>query len=655
MKRNACLSKLTFELAKIFLLSSLLACSITTQLEESKDYQKTAFNKATTTKFLGNIWGSSSEPPKFSQYWNQVTPENAGKWGEVERTRDQMNWGTLDAIYNYAKQKGFPFKFHTLVWGSQQPSWISSLSTSEQLAEIEEWFSNVAARYPNIDMIDVVNEPLHAPPDYRNALGGDGSTGWDWVIKAFQMARKYFPNSILLVNDYGIITDPSAAQRYTNLIMILKNRGLVDGIGIQCHYFNLDSGNTNTMKQVLSILSSTGLPIYVSELDITGDDQTQLQRYKEKFPILWEHPNVKGITLWGYVQGTTWVSDSYLLRSDGTERPALTWLMQYVKGSSSSSSSVSSSFSVSSSSSTSSSSSSISSSSSVSSSSSSISSSSSSSSTASQTPYSGVIQLPGTVQAENFDNGGQNVAYYDTTTGNSGGAYRTTDVDIEATSDTGGGYNVGWIANGEWLEYTVNVAQSGTYNIEVRVASINSGRTFRIEFNGVDKTGTLTVPNTGGWQNWQTITKTGVSLSAGQQIMRIYSMGDGFNINWVRVTSTSSSSSSSSRSSSSSVSSSSSSRSSSSSSVSSSSSSSSSNGQYVEKTAPFSFDGAGTYYWKMANIPNYINSWNLDSLVINGVELKNVWVSSANLPAKQNGYYYITYKGSYPWSHFEAK
>jgi hypothetical protein len=72
-------------------------------------------------------------------------------------------------------------------------------------------------------------------------------------------------------------------------------------------------------------------------------------------------------------------------------------------------------------------------------------------------------------------------------------------------------------------------------------------------------------------------------------------------------------------------------------------------------TAPFSFDGAGTYYWKMANIPNYINSWNLDSLVINGVELKNVYKHSYELPPKQNGYYYITYKGSYPWSHFEAK
>ena len=121
------------------------------------------------------------------------------------------------------------------------------------------------------------------------------------------------------------------------------------------------------------------------------------------------------------------------------------------------------------------------------------------------------------------------------------------------------------------------------------------------------------------------------------------------------TSSSSSSSSTSSRSSSSSVSSSSSSRNSSSSSVSSSSSSSSSTGQYVEKTAPFSFDGAGTYYWKMANIPNYINSWNLDSLVINGVELKNVYKHSYELPPKQNGYYYITYKGSYPWSHFEAK
>jgi len=82
------------------------------------------------------------------------------------------------------------------------------------------------------------------------------------------------------------------------------------------------------------------------------------------------------------------------------------------------------------------------------------------------------------VQAGNFDNGAAGVAYRDTTTGNSGGAYRATDVDLEASTDTGGGYNVGWVSPGEWLTYAVNVASAGTYTIEVRVASPGAGGTF---------------------------------------------------------------------------------------------------------------------------------------------------------------------------------
>ena len=283
-------------------------------------------------KFLGNIFSGSSEPLNFNKYWNQVTAENAGKWGSVESSRDNMNWGTLDAIYDYAKSKNMVYKFHTLVWGNQQPSWLSSLSQSEQRAEIEEWFAAVAKRYPNMELIDVVNEPLHDPPSYKNALGGDGSTGWDWVITSFELAREYFPNSELLINDYGIISDPNAARNYVELINLLKSRGLVDGIGIQCHAFNMDNVSISTMNQVLDMLANTGLPIYVSEFDIRGDDQTQLQRYQEKFPVLWEHPSVKGITLWGYIQGDIWQEEAYLLRSDGVERPALTWLMQYVGG-----------------------------------------------------------------------------------------------------------------------------------------------------------------------------------------------------------------------------------------------------------------------------------------------------------------------------------
>ena len=69
-------------------------------------------------KYLGNIY-STSQLPDFLDYWNQVTPENAGKWGSVERTRDVMNWSELDAAYALAKDNGLPFRMHVLVWGNQ--------------------------------------------------------------------------------------------------------------------------------------------------------------------------------------------------------------------------------------------------------------------------------------------------------------------------------------------------------------------------------------------------------------------------------------------------------------------------------------------------------------------------------------------------------
>ena len=72
-------------------------------------------------------------------------------------------------------------------------------------------------------------------------------------------------------------------------------------------------------------------------------------------------------------------------------------------------------------------------------------------------------------------------------------------------------------------------------------------------------------------------------------------------------------------------------------------------------TAPFSYDGAGTFCWQIANIPNYINSWNLTSLKINGVSFTNIYATSSSLPPKINGYWYVSYSGQYPWSHFEAK
>ncbi len=149
---------------------------------------------------------------------------------------------------------------------------------------------------------------------------------------------------------------------------------------------------------------------------------------------------------------------------------------------------------------------------------------------------------PGTIECENFDLGGAGTAYADTTAGNAGGKYRTSDaVDISADAGAGNGSTVGWTTPGEWLEYTVNVATAGTYTIETRVAASGAGGQFRIEVNGADKTGTLAVPNTGAWNAYQIVKKTGVALDAGTQVIRLAMLANGSGgavgaFDWIRVT-----------------------------------------------------------------------------------------------------------------------
>ena len=145
--------------------------------------------------------------------------------------------------------------------------------------------------------------------------------------------------------------------------------------------------------------------------------------------------------------------------------------------------------------------------------------------------------IPGQIEAEDYGQGGPGVSYHDTSSGNSGGRYRSDDVDIQATRDTGGGYNVGWVRDGEWLEYTVDVA-AGSYDVELRVASPrdNAG-SIRVDLGGVE-VGRAQVPNTGDWQSWRTLSIRGVSLTGGNnQKLRLTMEGRSFNVNWIRFVS----------------------------------------------------------------------------------------------------------------------
>lgn len=301
-------------------------------------------------KYLGCAY-SASQAPFFGNYWNAVTPENGGKWGSVESTRGTFNWFDLDAAYLQATSTGSVFRMHTLIWGAQQPAWLYNLPAADQLAAINTWFAAVAARYPKIDFIDVVNEPINTPPTglvtmgsnagsvdpnggaYINALGGAGTTGYDWVITAFTMARQYFPRAKLMLNEYSVENSTTRATTYATIVNLLKTRGLIDGVGLQAHAFSFTGTATATIQGNLALLAATNLPLYATEFDIDGlADATQLAEYQRVFPLFWENPAVRGVTLWGYRPGH-WrtAQGANLVNADASERPALQWLRGYIQ------------------------------------------------------------------------------------------------------------------------------------------------------------------------------------------------------------------------------------------------------------------------------------------------------------------------------------
>ena len=288
--------------------------------------QAPALGGALPQKFVGNITTRGEVRPDFAVYWNQLTPENEGKWESVEATRNLMDWTSLDAEVKYARDHGFPFKEHTFVWGRQVPTWLAGLPKKEQAAEVEEWMRLFCERYPDTPLIDVVNEPDHARPDFIDALGGEGASGHDWVLWAFRTARKHCPNSRLILNDYDVLRFET--DRFIDIASTVKRAHLLDAIGAQGH--NLETQDVSELKANLAKLVKLGVPIYISEYDIAEeDDAKQKEIMEQQFPIFWETPQVAGITLWGYVYGATWKGSAGLIRDD-TPRPALVWLMDYL-------------------------------------------------------------------------------------------------------------------------------------------------------------------------------------------------------------------------------------------------------------------------------------------------------------------------------------
>lgn len=554
-------------------------------------------------KFLGNITTRNSVNggggAEYSTLWNQLTPENETKWSSIEGTHNQFNWTGSDAAYKYCKDHNIPFKFHCLIWGSQYPTWMDRLSKEEQYKEIVEWLDAIKNRYPDLKMIDVVNEavPGHAPAPYKEALGGDGKTGYDWIIKSFEMAYERWPDAILIYNDYN--TFQWQKTQFIDLVKTLRNAGApIDAYGCQSHDLT-DIAAANFKSAMKEIQDSLKMPMYSTEYDIgTTDDAAQKKQYSDQIPYMWEADYCGGITLWGYIYGSTWTTDgnSGIIRN-GADRPAMTWLREYMNTDAAkkaigpfpggiktheiyikpSASVIKIGEEAS-----------IALSARILSDTISIDSidlylndklaitfkespytyayTPSASGTVKlkavmyddkgnkyerlggfyvvpqRTPFDGVIAIPGTIEAENFDICGDGISYHDSDSKNEGDAssYRP-DGGIDIVNGNGG-KAIGYTNSGEWMEYTIDVKDAGIYEYEVIVSSGVTSSSFSIgidDGNGlVDMTGSLNVPciAQNDWNQYCSIKGSfSKSLNAGQQIVRITINSSNCNIDKVKL------------------------------------------------------------------------------------------------------------------------
>ena len=545
-------------------------------------------------KFLGNITTRGQVDygnEKYHTLWNQITPENESKWSSIEGNRDNFYWQS-DASYNYAKQHNFPFKFHTLIWGSQYPSWMDNLSTKDQYEEIVEWMDAIKKRYPELEMIDVVNEavPGHAPAPYKAALGGDGVTGYDWIIKAFEMAHERWPDAILIYNDYN--TFQWQKNEFIHLVKTLRDAGApIDAYGCQSHDVT-DMSFSNFKAAMDEIQRELKMPMYSSEYDIgTTDDALQLQRYKEQIPYMWEADYCAGITLWGYIYGATWTTDGNSgIIKDGKDRPAMKWLREYMQTDAAKNAkspfpgmvkeasvyikptttkaTINETLTIN------------------------INASLKTKeidhidfyvknqlhSTLTEAPYvieytpaatgrydlkavvvatdgteyerlggfnaykprstyKGEIAIPGTLQAENFDGGADGIAFHDSDTKDDGNVgYRKDNEGVDIVTGNGG-YAIGYTNSGEWLEYTVNVAEAGTYTYTATVSSgvTNSGISLSLSTadGQISLTNSITVPSAGenNWDTYSTVKgRLLIPLEAGKQVIRLNITGSSCNV-----------------------------------------------------------------------------------------------------------------------------
>ncbi|GHA17371.1 non-reducing end alpha-L-arabinofuranosidase family hydrolase [Streptomyces purpurascens] len=256
--------------------------------------------------------------------FNSVTAENEMKWDATERSRGSFTFGPADQIVNRATARGQRVRGHTLVWHSQLPGWVSSITDANTLRSVmNNHITTVANRYKGrIHSWDVVNEAFadggsgqHRPSVFQNLLGNG------FIEQAFRTARSADPAAKLCYNDYNI-EDWNAAktQGVYRMVRDFKSRGVpIDCVGLQAHFGT--GGPPASFQTTLSNFAALGVDVQITELDIA---QAPANAYANTVRACMNVARCTGVTVWGIRDSDSWRQGENPLLFDrsGNKKPA---------------------------------------------------------------------------------------------------------------------------------------------------------------------------------------------------------------------------------------------------------------------------------------------------------------------------------------------
>jgi endo-1,4-beta-xylanase len=287
-----------------------------TGLAAAAEAQGRYFGVAYATAHAGDATYSNIAGSQF----DMVTPENEMKWDTTEPSAGNFNFGPGDQVVNFATSHNERVRGHNLVWHSQLPGWVSSLSGTAAKTAMENHITNEATHYRGkIYAWDVVNEPFNDDGSYRQdvfytAFGG----GAQYIADALRTARAADPNAKLYINDYNIEgTGAKADAMFTLAQQLLQMGAPLDGIGFETH-LAVQYGFPGQMQQNMARFANLGLDVAITELDVrmtlpetAAQDSTQSTYYTNVINACKATSRCVGWTVWGVSDNYSWVPSTF--------------------------------------------------------------------------------------------------------------------------------------------------------------------------------------------------------------------------------------------------------------------------------------------------------------------------------------------------------